>query len=57
LITTNVRFWKESGVAFDMSVQGMRVDMGSLTTLFSSDVSFDMPDGRDRGEQVKEKAE
>ncbi|MGQ8705767.1 intermembrane transport protein PqiB [Serratia sp. TSA_198.1] len=57
LVTTNVRFWKDSGVAFDMSAQGMRVEMGSLATLFSGGVSFDVPEGWDRGEQVKEKAE
>ncbi|HFD3848877.1 TPA: MlaD family protein, partial [Serratia marcescens] len=57
LVTTNVRFWKDSGVAFDMSAQGMRVEMGSLTTLFSGGVSFDVPDGWDRGEPAKEKAE
>ncbi|MGN2500766.1 MlaD family protein, partial [Serratia nevei] len=57
LVTTNVRFWKDSGVAFDMSAQGMRVEMGSLTTLFSGGVSFDVPDGWDRGELAKEKAE
>lgn len=57
LITTNVRFWKDSGVAFDMSAQGMRVEMGSLATLFGGGVSFDVPEGWERGERVKEKAE
>jgi paraquat-inducible protein B len=57
LVTSNVRFWKDSGVAFDMSAQGMRVEMGSLATLFSGGVSFDVPDGWDRGEKAKEKAE
>jgi paraquat-inducible protein B len=57
LITTNVRFWKDSGVAFDMSAQGMRVEMGSLATLFSGGVSFDVPEGWERGPAVKEKAE
>jgi paraquat-inducible protein B len=56
-VTSNVRFWKDSGVAFDMSAQGMRVEMVSLATLFSGGVSFDVPDGWDRGEQVKEKTE
>ncbi|MCH4195890.1 MAG: intermembrane transport protein PqiB [Serratia liquefaciens] len=55
LVTSNVRFWKDSGVAFDMSAQGMRVEMGSLATLFSGGVSFDVPDDWDRGEQAKEK--
>lgn len=57
LVTSNVRFWKDSGVAFDMSAQGMRVEMGSLTTLFSGGVSFDVPEGWERGEVVKEKSE
>ncbi|KFK93197.1 MULTISPECIES: intermembrane transport protein PqiB [unclassified Serratia (in: enterobacteria)] len=57
LVTSNVRFWKDSGVAFDMSAQGMRVEMGSLTTLFSGGVSFDVPEGWDRGEVIKEKSE
>jgi len=57
LVTSNVRFWKDSGVSFDMSAQGMRVEMGSLTTLFSGGVSFDVPEGWERGESVKEKSE
>ena len=57
LVTSNVRFWKDSGVNFDMSAQGMRVEMGSLTTLFSGGVSFDVPSGWERGEQAQEHAE
>ncbi|MGO2567702.1 MAG: intermembrane transport protein PqiB, partial [Serratia proteamaculans] len=57
LVTNNIRFWKDSGVAFDMSAQGMRVEMGSLATLFSGGVSFDVPEGWERGELAKPKAE
>ncbi|WP_130834614.1 intermembrane transport protein PqiB [[Erwinia] mediterraneensis] len=57
LVTTNVRFWKDSGIAVDMSASGMRVEMGSLTTLFSGGVSFDIPDGWERGEAAMNKAE
>ncbi|WP_410175156.1 intermembrane transport protein PqiB [Pectobacterium brasiliense] len=53
LVTTNVRFWKDSGVAFDMSAQGMRVEMGSLATLFSGGVSFDVPAGWELGDAAK----
>lgn len=53
LITSNVRFWKDSGIAVDMSSQGMRVEMGSLTTLFSGGVSFDVPDGWEWGKPVE----
>lgn len=49
LVTSNVRFWKDSGIAMDLSASGMRVEMGSLTTLFSGGVCFDVPDGRDPG--------
>lgn len=53
LVTDNVRFWKDSGVAFNMSAAGMRVEMGSLTTLFSGGVSFDVPTGWELGEKAK----
>ncbi|KAA8729210.1 paraquat-inducible protein B [Ewingella americana] len=53
LVTDNVRFWKDSGVNFDMSAQGMRVEMGSLTTLFSGGVSFDVPNGWEQGTAAK----
>ena len=57
LVTTNVRFWKDSGIAVDMSASGMRVEMGSLTTLFSGGVSFDVPDGWDLGETAANNAD
>ncbi|PKH24251.1 paraquat-inducible protein B [Enterobacterales bacterium CwR94] len=57
LVTSNVRFWKDSGIAVDMSASGMRVEMGSLTTLFSGGVSFDVPEGRELGVPAENKAE
>ncbi|MEJ5111982.1 intermembrane transport protein PqiB [Erwinia billingiae] len=57
LITTNVRFWKDSGIAVDMSASGMRVEMGSLTTLFSGGVSFDVPDGWELGQVAQNQSE
>ncbi len=55
LLTTNVRFWKDSGVAFDMSSQGLRVEVSSLSTLFGGGVSFDIPKGWELGNPVNEK--
>ena len=52
LVTSGVRFWQTSGVAFDMSAQGMRVEMGSLATLFTGGVSFDVPTGDVSGDEV-----
>ncbi|MEA1064680.1 intermembrane transport protein PqiB [Erwinia sp. HR93] len=57
LVTSNVRFWKDSGIAVDMSSSGMRVEMGSLTTLFSGGVSFDVPEGSTWGEPVENRSE
>ncbi|SFT54896.1 paraquat-inducible protein B [Kosakonia arachidis] len=56
LVTSNVRFWKDSGIAVDLSSDGMRVEMGSLTTLFGGGVSFDVPEGVDLGQPVAEKS-
>lgn len=56
LVTANVRFWKESGIAVEMSAAGMRVQVGSLTTLFSGGVSFDIPAGRAAGKVAEDKA-
>lgn len=57
LVTTNVRFWKDSGIAVDLTSAGMRVEMGSLSTLFGGGVSFDVPEGQDLGEPVANKTE
>ncbi len=55
LVTSNVRFWKDSGIAVDLTSAGMRVEMGSLTTLFGGGVSFDVPEGQELGQPVAEK--
>jgi paraquat-inducible protein B len=57
LVTTNVRFWKDSGIAVDLTSAGMRVEMGSLSTLFGGGVSFDVPEGQELGEPVANKTE
>lgn len=55
LVTSNVRFWKDSGISVDLTSAGMSVEMGSLTTLISGGVSFDVPEGLDLGQPVAEK--
>ncbi|HCS0197750.1 TPA: paraquat-inducible protein B, partial [Salmonella enterica subsp. enterica serovar Paratyphi A] len=54
LVTSNVRFWKDSGIAVDLTSAGMRVEMGSLTTLFGGGVSFDVPEGLEQGQPVEQ---
>lgn len=45
LVTENVRFWQSSGMALDMSAEGVRIEMGSVATLLSGGVTFDVLDG------------
>lgn len=52
LVTSNVRFWVDSGIAFDMTPEGMRLEMGSIATVLGGGVSFDVPDGWAIGEQA-----
>lgn len=53
LVTDNVRFWQASGMALDMSAEGVRIEMGSVATLLSGGVTFDVLEGWPRGEQAK----
>lgn len=55
-MTSNVRFWKDSGIAVDLTSAGMRVEMGSLSTLFGGGVSFDVPEGLEQGEPVAQQS-
>ena len=56
LVTSNVRFWKDSGIAVDLTSAGMRLEMGSLSTLFGGGVSFDVPEGLEQGEPVAQQS-
>ncbi|MGP1924552.1 MAG: intermembrane transport protein PqiB [Arsenophonus sp. NEOnobi-MAG3] len=56
LVTENIRFWRDSGIAFDLSAQGVHLEMGSLTTLFSGGVSFDVVEGWQPGKRVEDKS-
>lgn len=52
LITDNTRFWFSSGVAFDLSSDGLRVEMAAVETLLEGGVSFDIPRGQPTGTPV-----
>ena len=56
LITTNTRFWFSSGVAFDLSTEGLRVEMASLETIIEGGVAFDVPQGQPLGDPITERA-
>ncbi len=57
LVTENVRFWLSSGFSFDLSAEGLQVDVGSATTLLSGGVSFDLMQGWPSGAAVSDGTE
>lgn len=56
LITTNTQFWFSSGISMELSPDGIRVDVGTLSTLLADGVSFDVPAGQPLGERIIERA-
>ncbi|WNO61935.1 intermembrane transport protein PqiB [Rheinheimera sp. MMS21-TC3] len=57
LVSENVRFWLSSGFAFDLTAEGLQVDVASVTTLLSGGVSFDLMQGWPAGKVVTNGAE
>ena len=56
LVTENTRFWFNSGLSVDLSADGIRFDMASLSTVLAGGVAFDVPEGLPLGEQITERA-
>ncbi|MFC3093407.1 intermembrane transport protein PqiB [Alteromonas sediminis] len=56
LITENTRFWDASGVKVRLRASGIEVDTGSVETLLSNGVTFDVPEGSTPGVPITDKA-
>jgi len=56
LITTNTEFWFASGLNVELSADGIRVDVATLSAILSGGVSFDIPEGKAAGERITERA-
>lgn len=52
LVTDNTYFWNSSGVSFEASAQGLKVNLGSVESLISGGVTFDVPDDLPLGESI-----
>lgn len=52
LVTENVRFWQASGVSFELTPDGVRVELASIASLISGGVSFEVLEGWPAGERV-----
>ena len=56
LITQNTRFWNASGIRMELGADGLTVQTGSLETILTNGVTFDIPDGMSPGEVITERA-
>lgn len=54
LVTTNSRFWNMSGVQLNLSADGVNVQTGSLDTLLSGGVTFDVLSGENPGKKSQD---
>ncbi|BFM07705.1 intermembrane transport protein PqiB [Halioxenophilus aromaticivorans] len=57
LITENTRFWNASGIELSLSADGIDIKTGSLASLLSGGIEFDIPEGSEKGTQAGENAE
>ena len=56
LITRNTRFWNANGIDLHLGADGIDVKTGSLTSLITGGISFDVPPGKANGKPVSENA-
>lgn len=54
LVTTNTRFWMNSGVQVQAAADGIKFKTGTLETILSGGVSFGVPNGWDLGDPIKD---
>jgi paraquat-inducible protein B len=56
LITTNTKFWDISGVQMELGASGIKISTGSLETLLTNGVTFGIPEGMSKGEEINERS-
>lgn len=56
LVTSNTRFYFSSGLSANLSADGIRLEMTSLSAVIGGGVSFDVPRGQELGEPITERA-
>ena len=52
LITSNTRFWFNSGVAVEVTADGARLEFETLETIAAGGISFGVPEGTEPGEPI-----
>ncbi len=56
LVTENSRFWTSSGIQLRTGIDGLKFSTGSLESLISGGVSFNVPQGLPPGEPIQDMA-
>ncbi len=54
LVSTGSRFWNISGIDITTSTEGVKIRTGSLDTLLTGGIAFDVPEGWPEGESAKD---
>lgn len=54
LVTTTTRFWNTSGVDITTSTEGVSINTGSLSSVLSGGVAFDIPQGWPHGKRAED---
>jgi len=52
LVTSNTRFWFNSGVSVEVTADGARLDFETLETIAAGGISFGVPEGQEVGEPI-----
>lgn len=55
LITTNTKFWEMNGVEINLSAEGVRFQSGTVESMLTGGVTFDVPKDMPRGEVIAQR--
>lgn len=53
LVTKNTKFWPRSGIDFQISSEGVDVQIGNLQAILAGGLTFGVPEGVEAGERVE----
>jgi len=57
LVTTNTKFWDVSGLTMALTADGLSVKTGNIETMLTNGVTFDVPKGMEKGEEITERTD
>lgn len=57
LVTSNTKFWDVSGLRMDLTANGLSVQTGNIETMLTNGVTFDVPKGMEKGDEISKRTE